>query len=160
MKLWKSRNLTIEGRIVIFQPLAVSKFIRLALVTEIPTSITNLFYKTQIAFVWKDENPKIKHSTLCNEYENGRLKNVDDFSVVVDLQFSWIKRLFENSFYQRKEVPLYLVHRYLEKNHSNVEKNRSVLCDFYKFYQELLSRWDKYSISKNLTHFSPVLCFI
>ena len=46
----------------------------LALVTERPTSITNLLYKTQMEFVWKDKNPKIKHSTLCNEYENGRLK--------------------------------------------------------------------------------------
>ena len=123
MKLWKSRNLTIEGRVVIFKPLAVSKFIHLALTA----SITNLLYKTQIAFVWKDKNPKIKHSTLCNEYENGRLKNVDDFSVVVDLQFSWIKRLFENSFYQWKVILLYLVRRHLGENHSNLEKNRSVL---------------------------------
>ena len=36
LKLWKLRNLTIEGRIVVFKSLAISKLIHLALVTEIP----------------------------------------------------------------------------------------------------------------------------
>ena len=37
----------------------------------------------QLVFIWKDKNPKIKNSTLCNHYENGGLKNVDIFSKVV-----------------------------------------------------------------------------
>ena len=36
--MWKLRNLTIEGKIVVFKSLAISKLIHLALVTEIPTS--------------------------------------------------------------------------------------------------------------------------
>ena len=37
LKLWKPRNLTIEGGIVVFKLLAISKLIHPALVTEIPT---------------------------------------------------------------------------------------------------------------------------
>ena len=62
----KLRNLTIEGRIVVFKSLA------LALLTKI-----------QMAFIWKGKNPKIKNSTLCNGYEYDGLKNVDIFSKVV-----------------------------------------------------------------------------
>ena len=36
LKLWKLRNLTIEGTIVVFKSLAISKSIHLVLVTEIP----------------------------------------------------------------------------------------------------------------------------
>ena len=36
-----------------------------------------------MVFIWKDKNPKIKNSTLCNHYENGGLKNVDILSKVV-----------------------------------------------------------------------------
>ena len=43
-------------------------------------------------FIEKEKNPKIKHSTLSNEYENGGVKNVDVFSKLVSLQCSWIKR--------------------------------------------------------------------
>ena len=64
LKLWKLRNLTIEGRIVVFKSLAISKLIHLALVTEIPTTTINLITKTQMEFIWKGENPKIKNSTL------------------------------------------------------------------------------------------------
>ena len=41
LKLWKL-NLTIEGRIIAFKSLAISKLIHLALVTEIPTTTINL----------------------------------------------------------------------------------------------------------------------
>ena len=35
LKLWKLRNLIIEGRITVFKSIAISKLIHLALVTEI-----------------------------------------------------------------------------------------------------------------------------
>ena len=35
LKLWKLRNLIIEGRITVFKSVAISKLIHLALVTEI-----------------------------------------------------------------------------------------------------------------------------
>ena len=63
LKLWKLRNLTIEGRIVVFKSLAISKLINLALVTEIPTTTINLVTKIQMGFIWKGKNPKIKNRT-------------------------------------------------------------------------------------------------
>ena len=36
LKLWKLKNLIIEGRIVVFKSIAISKLIHLVLVTEIP----------------------------------------------------------------------------------------------------------------------------
>ena len=70
-------------------------------------------------FIWKG---KIPNSTLCNDYDNGGLKNV--FSKVVRLQCSWIKRLFDNNFHQWKVISLYLIRWYLGRNfkfHSNLE---------------------------------------
>ena len=67
LKLWKLRNLTIEGRIIAFKSLAISKLIHLAFVTKIPTSTINLLTKILMEFIWKGENPKIKNSVLCND---------------------------------------------------------------------------------------------
>ena len=80
LKLWKLRNLTIEGRIVVFKSLAISKSIHLVLVTEIPTSTINLLTKIQMEFIWKEKNLKIENITLCNDYEYVGLKNVNIFS--------------------------------------------------------------------------------
>ena len=88
-------------------------------------------------FIWKGKNPKIKNSTLCNDYEYGGLKNVDIFSKVVSLQCTWIKRLFDNNFHQWKLIPVYVFRKYLGKKfkfHSNLEKSHSILCKFPKFY--------------------------
>ena len=120
-----------------FKSLAISKLIHLALVTEITTTTINLLTKIQMEFIWKGKNPKIKNSTLCNDYEYGGLKNVDIFSKVVSLQCSWIKRLFDNNFHQWKLIPLYLVCQYFGKSfkfHSNLEVSHSILCKFAKFY--------------------------
>ena len=51
LKLWKLRNLTNEGRIIVFKSLAISKLIHLALVTEIPTTTINLLTKIQMEFI-------------------------------------------------------------------------------------------------------------
>ena len=73
-------------------------------------------------FIWKEEKPKIKNSTLYNDYENGELKNIDIFSEFVSLQCSWIKRLFDDN----------LICQYLGKNFkfSNLEVSHSILCKF------------------------------
>ena len=42
LKVWKLRNLTTEGRIVVFKSLAISQLIHLSLVTEITTTTINL----------------------------------------------------------------------------------------------------------------------
>ena len=87
----------------------ISKLIHLALVTEIPTSAISLLTKIKMGFIWKGKDPKIKNSTLRNDYEYDGLKHVDIFSKVASLQCSWMKRLFNNNFHQRKLIPLILV---------------------------------------------------
>ena len=153
LKLWKLRNLSIEGRIVVFKSLTISKLTHLALVTEIPTSTINLLTKIQMEFIWKGKTPNIKSSTLCNDYD----KNVDAFSKIVSLQSSWIKRLFDNNFHQWKVIPLYLIRRYLGRNfkfHSNLEVSHSILCKFPRFYKEVIIK----HLSSQATLPSTVAC--
>ena len=141
------RNLTIEGRIAVFKSLAISKLIHLTLVTEIPTTTINLLTKIQMEFIWKGKNLKIKNSTLCNDYEYGGQKNVYIFSNIVNLQCSWIKRLFDNNFHQWKLILLCLICQYLGKKikfHSNLEMSHSILFKFPKLYKEIFIRWSKH----------------
>ena len=52
LKLWKLRHLTIQGRIVVFKSLAISKLINLTLVNEVPTLTINLSTEVQMEFIW------------------------------------------------------------------------------------------------------------
>ena len=77
LKLWRMRQLTLKGRIMVFKSLAVYKIIHLLLITKLHSNTIDLLYKIQKSFIWQGKKAKIKHSTLCNGYEMGGIKNVD-----------------------------------------------------------------------------------
>ena len=70
-------KLTLEGRIMVFKSLAISKVIHLLLVTKLHNNTIDLMYIIQKNVIWQGKKAKIKHSSLCNGYENGGLKNVE-----------------------------------------------------------------------------------
>lgn len=147
LRIWRMRNLTLQGKITVFKSLAISKVVHLALVTTFPSDILNHLNKIQKDFLWYQKNPKIKHSTLRNIYENGGLKNVDIDYKITSLQCSWIKRLFDNSTHSWKIIPKHLISVYLGKNftfHSNLSINESKLKKFPTYYRDLFSKWQKH----------------
>ena len=140
------RDLTLERKVTIFKSLAISKIVHLALVTNIPVSTIDLLIKIQKEFLWGKKKPKIKHETLCNDYENGGIKNVDIFFKIASLQCSWIRRLFDPNFHQWKVIPLALINKYLGKNfkfHSQLKLDKSYLSKFPNYYKEMFLRWAK-----------------
>ena len=97
LKIWRIRNLTVQGKITIFKTLAISKVIHLALVTNIPQVIIDQLNKIQKDFIWNRKHPKIRHSTLCNTHKNGGLKSIRIPNKLTSLQCSWIKRLYDTA---------------------------------------------------------------
>ena len=51
LKIWRIRNLTVQGKITIFKTLAISKVIHLALVTNVPQVIIDQLNKIQKDFI-------------------------------------------------------------------------------------------------------------
>ena len=58
LKLWRMRKLTIEGKILIFKTLAISKIVHPALVKDLPSSTIAILEKIPKQFIWKNGNPK------------------------------------------------------------------------------------------------------
>ena len=71
------KMLLLEGRIIIFKTLAISKIVFLAFLTVIPNSLIKELQKIQKMFIWHSSRPKISQKTLSNNFENGGLKHVD-----------------------------------------------------------------------------------
>ena len=107
--MWKMRNLTLEGKIVIFKILAISKIVFQSMITPVPIHIVNELEKIQKAFLWKNSSPKVNHETLYNDYKSEGLKNINILNKIISLQCSWIRRLYDNSFHEWKLIPLFLI---------------------------------------------------
>ena len=100
LNLWRYRNLTLEGRIVVFKSLAISKIVFQALIALVPTHVIKALDTIQTFFLWNNSNPKVKHKTLCKRYENGGLKNVGIRNKVNSFQSSLVKGLYDDSFHE------------------------------------------------------------
>ena len=78
LRVWRQRILTLEGKIIIFKTLTLSKFLFLVQVLRIPHEITTTIQQIiSMKFLWDSSNVEIKHETICNDFQNGGLKNVD-----------------------------------------------------------------------------------
>ena len=154
LKLWRMRNLSIEGKTVVFKTLAISKLVYLALLTVIPDHITDEVTKIQKSFIWHDSSPKIKHETLRMEFKAGGLKNVDIRFKFVSLQCSWVKKLYDDCFHEWKIIPLHLLNKCFGpsfKFHSNLHFESKLLKQFPSFYKQILMNWKKYFIASPIT---------
>ena len=153
LKLWRMRNLLLAGKITAFKSLAISKIVYLAMMTPVPKPIVNDLCKLQKEFLRDSSKPKIKHETLCNNYENGGLKCVDIGSKIISLQCSWIKKLYEENFHEWKVILTYLIKTKLGvhfKFHSNLLVKKTTLASFPNFYKNIFNFWSTYFSSISL----------
>ena len=103
------RDSTIAGKSVRFKSFTISKIVDLALMKTVEQ--LHIIKKIYLA----RKKPKIKHSTLCNSYENGDLNDVDIFYKITSLQCSGMKRLFDDNFHDWKVISLFLIKKSSEK---------------------------------------------
>ena len=88
-----TRTFTLEGKILIFKTMVISKIVYLSFIIIAPNSILEEIQKIQKIFLWYSSKPKFNHKTLCSRLEDGGLKSVDVKSKIISLQYSWVKNI-------------------------------------------------------------------
>ena len=65
LNLWKMRNISLKGKIIILKTSAPSKIVYLTLIISFSEQLIEEIQKIQKVFIWSNLTPKIKHETLC-----------------------------------------------------------------------------------------------
>ena len=144
------RRLTLEGKIIIFKTLVISKIVYLSMMIKVPTEIIVDLEKTQKRFIWPTK-PKIKNKTISSDFKDGGLKNVDINKKM--------KSLYDDSFHEWKLTLLKLIKKSFGddlKFHSNLSFNYSYVRHFPSFYKNILLNWKQY-LSKDPETISCIL---
>ena len=145
--LWRMRHLSLEGKITIFKSLALPKIVYLALLTIVPKSIIVELNEIQKKFLWSNKKCKIKHGTLCNDYNNGGTRNVDFNLKVAPLKCSWIRRFYNECHHDWKIIPLNYINNALGKNfrfHCNLSIPNKTINSLPSYYKGIINSWCKY----------------
>ena len=110
----------------------------------VPITVIEQIQKIQKKFIWKSKKPKIKHTTLINECQDGGLKDVDVEAKIRSLQLGWVRRLYVDDYHPWKIIPLNVLKKFSGKNifHHDLDIDlKKLLVTLPKFYSGLIQTW-------------------
>ena len=111
--------------------------------SSISNTESGALQKLQKYFLWNSSSPKVKHKTICKDFQYGGLKNVDIKSKIISLQCSSIKELHDESSHEWKIIPLTLIKNTFGECfifHSSLDFN-GFLNSFPEFYIKIFHSW-------------------
>ena len=146
LNLWSRRGLSIAGKIQIFKSLALSKAVYILTMKNFPVRFIKILDDIHKDFIWNKLQPKIKHSTLIANYEEGGYKDVDVTSKMISLKIIWIRRLTDDNVYAWKIIPSKLFRpigriSFFHRNLKLSDSCMRVVETFLTFYQKLVQLW-------------------
>jgi len=154
MHIWKTRKLTVYGRIMIVKTLAVSMLVYNFTMLHVPDEIYKMLNKCIYEFIWNKVD-RIKRNTMINKLENGGLNMIDIESKANSLKAAWIPRLLVNKRLSS------VLNMYLERENMSLEMllngNITKKCMFPKqflpdFYSDCITSFNMCKTSKELNN--------
>ena len=94
LDLWKMRNLTLYGKVVVIKLLIVSKLVHVATAALVPSKIIKDINKLIFAFLWNSRKEKVKRSVCHKPVSQGGLGMIDLRAKCRSLRLSWIRKYF------------------------------------------------------------------
>ena len=104
LQIWKQRNLSLKGKTIIINSIALAPLIYISSIVDTPkkaiTEINNIIQN----FIWNGST-KISQKTLIQDTKQGGLK-LCHFQTKVDaIKLTWVKRLTSNTTHKWKIIP-------------------------------------------------------
>lgn len=88
---WKTRSLTLNGKILIIKSLAISQIIYLLNLQPFPDDYIKELEHMIYEFLWNSKTHKVKKSVMTQEYQYGGLKMIDIRTLNLVQKVKWIK---------------------------------------------------------------------
>ncbi|MCP3888847.1 MAG: hypothetical protein GY702_08215 [Desulfobulbaceae bacterium] len=145
LNLWKMRDLSLMGRIMITKSVALSKFIYLGSIIGITDDIADKIEKQIYSFIWKNKKARIKKTTLIGKYEEGGLQAPHIQSVFKAHKLMWIKKYLDCNYKLWHETLNYYLNDYGKTFfcHCNYKSN-ALEKRIPPFYAQCIDEWQKY----------------
>ena len=92
--------------------------------------------------------PKSKHTSFIVDYVDGGYKDVDIATKLESLKVMWIRRILDNNFHVWKAIPQTFNIKLFHNNFQPSQTCKNEINLYPKFYQELISLWEKVCIKE------------
>ena len=96
LDMWKSRALTLYGKVLIIKSLGISQLVHSFSNCYIPRGILETVKTKLFKFLWNNKRDKIKREGIYQNYDKGGLHMVDIDITAKSLRLVWISRLLQS----------------------------------------------------------------
>ena len=111
LDMWRARDLTLFGRVLIIKSLGLSQLVYSASNLTVPQEITPIIKTKLFNFLWKNKRDKIKRAGLYQEREKGGISMTDVETMIKALTLAWIPRLLTPEIRNWKTIPDYYLRK-------------------------------------------------
>lgn len=141
LNVWKQRDLTIYGKILLIKTYALSQILYLTSVLPVPEAFMIKLDEIIFNFLWNGKAHKVKKSVIIQDVENGGCNMISVQDMIRTQYITWIKK-YQNdniSYWKITMKNLIRVHRLdiLLQSQYDIPQNVS------EFYQEVLKTWQE-----------------
>ena len=112
LDMWRSRDLTLFGKVLITKSLGLSQLIYSASILNVPEDIASTVKTKLFSFLWKNKRDKIKRTGLYQDLGRGGIRMVDIDIMFKALKLAWIPRLLTSGNQNWKTVPDYYLRKF------------------------------------------------
>ena len=147
LTIWKMRDLTLNGRILISKVLGLSKFDYTLSVLTMPKDVIRRVNDIIWSFIWKGKKKgKIRREVLFCEYEDGGQKMLDLETRIETARIKCLKRYFYGVQHHWKVLfnQFFSVYGGIQ-NLLCGNLDSKTLSEFPQFQQEVIRTWSKLS---------------
>ena len=97
LTMWRRRNLTIAGKILILKTFGISQILYLSSVLSVPEWALKEINKTMNEFLWNGKHNKVKANVVIQNIERGGYNMCDLESMCKIQHIKWVKKYFDKS---------------------------------------------------------------
>ena len=146
LNIWKSRNLSLKGKITIIKSLILPQVQFLFSMIYVPEHVLKKIDELLFNFLWNNKPAKIKRTTIIAEIHEGGLGMVDVYAVHIAAKCGWIKRLTNNTEAKWKKLMWYMLNLSTNIINKAFEEKLIKLCRT-NFHKQIMASW--YTITSN-----------
>ena len=158
LDMWRARDLTLFGRVLIIKSLGLSQLVYSASNLTVPQEITPIIKTKLFNFLWKNKRDKIKRAGLYQDRGKGGICMTDVETMIKALRLAWIPRLLTPEIRNWKTIPDYYLRKFGGLNFLlRCNYDVKYIDGLPLFYRNMLTFFDEL---KNLYSYAPNILII
>ena len=148
LNMWKQRNLTLTGKVLIIKTFGISQLLYLASVIHIPEWVIKQAEDIVYEFLWNGKGHKVKKKVVVQTYEQGGIRMGDLPTMLKIQKIKWVKKILTET----KATWIHTMRSIFHPVHPSIflrsiPELNNILLTIPQFYADIIRYWSEIKVT-------------